>query len=118
MVLVLDRFRKETVGDELGDGELGDAEDLAGLDTADPRTGRGSSVGMAWSLSVLGWVPAQWWELRIALSGGTHRRPIGSSVSAPSREPVMVTLIVVLAVVIGSIHWGGRWLSKHFGDMV
>ncbi len=30
----------------------------------------------------------------------------------------MVTLIVVLAVVIGSIHWGGRWLSKHFGDMV
>ena len=30
----------------------------------------------------------------------------------------MVTSIIVLAVVIASIRWGGRWLNKHFGDMV
>jgi hypothetical protein len=30
----------------------------------------------------------------------------------------MVTSIVVLAVFIALIRWGGRWLSKHFGDMV
>ena len=30
----------------------------------------------------------------------------------------MVTFIIVLAVFIALIRWGGSWLNKHFGDMV
>jgi len=42
----------------------------------------------------------------------------GSSVACLSRESVMITSIIVLAVLIALIRWGGRWLSKHYGDMV
>lgn len=37
--LVLDRLGQDTVHDELGDSELRDAEDLAGLGTAEPEDG-------------------------------------------------------------------------------
>jgi len=30
----------------------------------------------------------------------------------------MVTFLVLFAAFLALLRWGGRWLNKHFGDMV